>query len=113
MFELEGSDGKSIHARCWRPSGHLKAAVQIAHGMGEHIGRYDRVAESLNEAGYVVYGNDHRGQGTTDPDRLGELGDDGWNLTRAGEIGEAQIPAFQDRAVIVAAAGRHAALLNP
>ncbi len=81
MFELEGSDGKSIHARCWRPSGHLKAAVQIAHGMGEHIGRYDRVAESLNEAGYVVYGNDHRGHGTTDPDRLGELGDDGWNLT--------------------------------
>ena len=81
MFELEGSDGKSIHTRCWRPSGDLKAAVQVAHGMGEHIGRYDRVAKRLNEAGYVVYGNDLRGHGTTDPDRLGDMGEDGWNFT--------------------------------
>ena len=60
-------------------AGTPKAAVQIAHGMGEHIGRYGRVAECLNAAGYVVYGNDHRGHGQTDPDRLGDMGEDGWN----------------------------------
>ena len=47
--------------------------------MGEHIVRYEPVAARLNAAGYVVYGNDHRGHGQTDPDRLGSLGDDGWN----------------------------------
>ena len=77
-IELKGSDGKPIHACRWM-AGTPKAAVQIAHGMGEHIGRYGRVAECLNAAGYVVYGNDHRGHGQTDPDRLGDMGEDGWN----------------------------------
>ena len=48
--------------------------------MGEHIARYEPVAARLNAADYVVYGNDHRGHGRTDTDRLGSLGDDGWNL---------------------------------
>ena len=77
-IELKGSDGKPIHACRWM-AGTPKAAVQIAHGMGEHIGRYGRVAECLNAVGYVVYGNDHRGHGQTDPDRLGDMGEDGWN----------------------------------
>ena len=77
-IDLKGSDGKPIHACRWM-AGAPKAAVQIAHGMGEHIGRYGRVAERLNVAGYVVYGNDHRGHGQTDPDFLGDMGEDGWN----------------------------------
>ena len=77
-IDFQGDDGKAIHFCRWRPAAAPKAAVQIAHGMGEHIGRYQRVAERLNEAGYVVYGNDHRGHGRTDPDRLGDLGAGGW-----------------------------------
>ena len=77
-IDLKGSDGKPIHACRWAVDT-PKAAVQIAHGMGEHIGRYAPVAERLNAAGYAVYGNDHRGQGRTDPDRLGDMGEDGWN----------------------------------
>ena len=79
-ISLKGNDGKPIHACRWIV-GTPKAAVQIAHGMGEHIGRYGPVAERLNVAGYVVYGNDHRGHGRTDPDRLGDMGEDGWNQT--------------------------------
>ena len=78
-IDLLGSDGKAIHCRSWTPAATPRAAVQIAHGMGEHIGRYAPVAARLIDAGYVVYGNDHRGHGRTDPDRLGDMGDDGWN----------------------------------
>jgi alpha-beta hydrolase superfamily lysophospholipase len=42
-----------------------KAVVQIAHGLGEHARRYDHLAKVLNEAGYSVYADDHRGHGVT------------------------------------------------
>src|SRR5262249_5762332 len=35
------------------------------HGMAEHAARYARLAESLTNAGYAVYANDHRGHGRT------------------------------------------------
>ena len=78
-IDFQGADSKSIHACRWLPRDAPVAAVQIAHGMGEHIGRYEPVAARLTAAGYVVYGNDHRGHGRTDPDRLGDMGEDGWN----------------------------------
>ena len=78
-IDFRGDDGKIIHlCRTMPVAAAPKAAVQIAHGMGEHIGRYQPVAERLNEVGYVVYGHDHRGHGRTDPDRLGDLGVGGW-----------------------------------
>ena len=39
--------------------------VQIAHGLAEHIGRYDEFARFLASKGYVVCGNDHIGHGKT------------------------------------------------
>jgi alpha-beta hydrolase superfamily lysophospholipase len=42
-----------------------KAIVQIAHGLGDHARRYDHLAEQLNNAGYSVYADDHRGHGQT------------------------------------------------
>lgn len=43
--------------------------VQIAHGVCEHIGRYDHFARFLAENGFVVCGNDHIGHGkTADPE---------------------------------------------
>jgi alpha-beta hydrolase superfamily lysophospholipase len=37
--------------------------VVIAHGAGEHSGRYGHVAERLVREGYAVYALDHRGHG--------------------------------------------------
>ena len=37
--------------------------IQIAHGVAEHIGRYDDFARFLAENGFVVCGNDHLGHG--------------------------------------------------
>jgi len=45
----------------------VRGVVQIAHGMGEHIGRYRGLIEALVSAGLTVYGNDHRGHGRTAP----------------------------------------------
>lgn len=64
-----------------------KAIVQIAHGIGEHAGRYAHVAKALNDAGYGVYANDHRGHGATglaqwgDAALLGKLGPGGLRAT--------------------------------
>ena len=49
----------------WLPADKPRAVVQIAHGMAEHAGRYDALAQALNAAGYAVYANDHRGHGRT------------------------------------------------
>ena len=52
--------------------------MQIVHGMAEHAGRYDALAEALTGAGYAVYAHDLRGHGETSPDRLGVFGPGGW-----------------------------------
>jgi acylglycerol lipase len=54
-----------IYWRAWLPDGRPspRAAVVIAHGAGEHSGRYDAVAGRLVGAGYAVYALDHRGHG--------------------------------------------------
>ena len=43
-----------------------KAGVLIAHGYGEHIGRYEHVAAALNAAGYDVFALDLWGHGKSD-----------------------------------------------
>ncbi len=81
-FKLKASDGKEVHCYQWIPDTPI-AAIHIAHGMGEHAARYDWVATRLNEQGYAVYANDHRGHGETDRDQLGYMGGDGWNRVLA------------------------------
>lgn len=63
-------DGKTVSYVEW-PVDEPKAIVLIAHGMCEHILRYQYIAERLNGAGYFVIGDDHRGHGTTDKDNFG------------------------------------------
>ncbi|HEY3833531.1 MAG TPA: alpha/beta hydrolase [Acidimicrobiia bacterium] len=84
-FTFEGQGGLALFARRWSGDGtqpgDATAAVEIAHGMGEHSARYARFAEALVGAGYVVYGYDHRGHGHTarDASELGDFGAGGWN----------------------------------
>lgn len=63
-----------------------KAVIQISHGMGEHIGRYQAFAEALNAQGYSVYGADHRGHGkSSTPENYGDMGENGW-LNTASDV---------------------------
>jgi alpha-beta hydrolase superfamily lysophospholipase len=82
-FTLDTSDGVPVHVYRWLPDEgtEVRGAVQIAHGMQEHAGRYEHVAQALTDAGYAVYANDHRGHGRTaaGEDDLMYLADDrGW-----------------------------------
>ena len=47
-FYIPSSSGiANLHCMEWIPSGEVKAIVQIAHGMMEHVGRYREFAEFL------------------------------------------------------------------
>ncbi len=56
-------DGTSLYWKAWLPEGTPKAVVHLIHGYAEHIERYGNVVNELVPAGYVVFGNDHRGHG--------------------------------------------------
>lgn len=57
-----------IYWQHWLPE-QVKAVVMIAHGLGEHGGRYRHVAESLVGRGCAVYAIDHRGHGKSEGPR--------------------------------------------
>jgi alpha-beta hydrolase superfamily lysophospholipase len=60
---LAGAGGAEIYWQAWLPSGEPRAVVVIAHGIGEHSGRYGHVATRLNAVGFAAYALDHRGHG--------------------------------------------------
>ena len=70
-----------IHAASFKPEGEVKAVLQIAHGMAEHLERYEPFAEVLCKNGIAVYINDHLGHGKSvkNDDELGYFGEKaGW-----------------------------------
>ncbi len=72
--------GVTIFTQTWMPDSPT-ALVVLAHGFGEHSGRYAHVAAALNEAGYAVAALDHRGHGRSGGARalvrdMGELSAD-------------------------------------
>jgi alpha-beta hydrolase superfamily lysophospholipase len=77
-FTYPSEDGAQITAYRWDPPGAPRAVVQLTHGMGEYVQRYEHVARALNDAGYVVYGQDHRGHGASVISEPGQLGEGGW-----------------------------------
>jgi alpha-beta hydrolase superfamily lysophospholipase len=79
-FTYQAKDGAEIAGYRWDTAGKPRGAVQLTHGMGEHVQRYDALARALTGRGLVVYGQDHRGHGATarSADELGQLGPDGW-----------------------------------
>lgn len=81
-FRLQSADGLRIACSRWDADGPARGVVQIAHGMGEHIGRYAELVEALVRARWTVYGNDHRGHGRTamSHEALGDFGAGGFEL---------------------------------
>lgn len=59
-------DNVKIYGQEWKPEGKPKAAIAMVHGLGEHSGRYDHVAEAFTAAGYSLTAFDLRGHGKSE-----------------------------------------------
>ena len=81
-FRFTSSDGLEVASYRWNSRGPTRGVIQIAHGMGEHVGRYAETIQFLVSAGLTVYANDHRGHGHTASDKshLGNFGEGGFDL---------------------------------
>ncbi|MDP1912261.1 alpha/beta hydrolase [Brevundimonas sp.] len=71
MDTLTTGDGLRLRLKRWPAQGPARGTVQIVHGLGEHIGRYESLAAKLNAAGWHVAGHDHRGHGRSEGARGG------------------------------------------
>jgi alpha-beta hydrolase superfamily lysophospholipase len=82
-FSYRAADGRQLAGFRWAADdGRTDSGIVVlVHGMGEHLRRYDHVADALTAHGYVVYGHDHRGHGASlsDGDEPGQLGHNGWS----------------------------------
>ena len=68
-LEFDGVRGRIV-ARRWAPEGAPRFVVLLAHGYGEHSGRYVHVAQALTDDGAVVYAPDHVGHGRSEGERV-------------------------------------------
>ena len=59
-----------VRYRRWQPDGQPVAAVLLVHGLGEHSGRYQHVADALVQKGFFVIAPDHIGHGESPGDRV-------------------------------------------
>ncbi|MGL4662198.1 MAG: alpha/beta hydrolase [Culicoidibacterales bacterium] len=64
-FWFEASDGERIYIHEWVDVENPRGIIQLIHGMGEHGRRYADFAHFLNQQGYLVFADDHRGHGKT------------------------------------------------
>jgi len=99
-----GARGRRISWRDYELEGvPAGGVVVIAHGFGEHSGRYEHVAERLQREEYAVYALDHHGHGksegtrgrisfadaVSDLDRLVDLAPNGTPISRCSCSGTA------------------------
>lgn len=66
-FEITTHDGLTLLGRRWRAaSAPPRARALIVHGVGEHSGRYDEVADAMTKLGVEVVSYDQRGFGASE-----------------------------------------------
>jgi len=68
-WTLAGHAGQLV-ARTWSDGDRPSHVVLLAHGYGEHVGRYEHVAAALVANGAVVYAVDHVGHGKSEGERV-------------------------------------------
>jgi len=77
-FRYHGLDGVALAGFRWSSSTKTRAVLQLAHGAGEHAGRYREALAPLVDDGFLIYAADHRGHGlTSGMSHLGDFGPDG------------------------------------
>ena len=76
-FTIASANGRdTLKGWTYTPLDKPKGIIQLVHGFGEHSRRYLHMIGLFQEAGYVVYADDHIGHGKTGYDS-GTLGDPG------------------------------------
>lgn len=79
-IQFIGANGTMLPGIVWQPVCKPTMIVQITHGMTEHIGRYEKLAEMLTDYGVAVAGFDLRGHGKNPGDsQCASFGVNGWN----------------------------------
>ncbi len=66
---IDSFDGTKLYWKGWSADKSPRALILIAHGLGEHIGRYEHLGKFLAEKGFLVFGSDHRGHGRSEGKR--------------------------------------------
>ena len=76
-IKIKASDKAQLCGYIWKNEDTpVTKIVIIAHGMAEHIERYERFANHLVEAGFMVIGYNQRGHKDTTPkEEIGYMGD--------------------------------------
>jgi len=60
---FDANDGTDIFYQTWLPDERPRAVILIAHGMGDHSGRYRNYIDAFVPKGYAFYAMDLRGCG--------------------------------------------------
>ncbi len=84
VMEKEVLSSDKVHqlkGKIYLPEGEIKGILHVVHGMTEYIGRYDSFLREMAQEGYLSFGYDHLGHGSTarDSSELGFIAhEDGW-----------------------------------
>ena len=65
---IKFDDQVNLKVYIWEPKKEPIGVIQIAHGMAEHLGRYDEFGNYFSELGYLVVGADHYAHGLSSED---------------------------------------------
>lgn len=92
---FKGQNEFTIYYQRWLPEGEAKAILLIAHGFGEHSGRYQNVVDFFLPLGYAMYALDHRGHGRSDgePVQVGHYSEYLTDLKTFFDLVKAENPA--------------------
>ncbi|GAA6229697.1 monoglyceride lipase isoform X1 [Lates japonicus] len=67
---IVNADGLHLFCRYWEPADPPRALVFVVHGVGEHCGPYDEIAQRLKEQSLLVFAHDHVGHGQSEGERV-------------------------------------------
>jgi acylglycerol lipase len=67
--QFAGQGALRLYWQGWLPDGDARAGVIVAHGYGEHSGRYRHLVERIVPLAFAVYALDHRGHGRSEGPR--------------------------------------------
>lgn len=73
---ITGALGRRLYWQSWVPARRARQLIVVIHGLGEHSGRYARLATDLVAQGCAVYALDLRGHGQSEGPRalFGRIG---------------------------------------